>query len=266
MGLIEADDGAAERRPPRAEAPGAEPSAEVREATRTRDEFLSIAAHELRTPLTALQLQLDGMVQAMHAMVPEVRAGFVKMEHRLEKAIRNCDRLVDLVDTLLDISRIAGGRLRLDIQEINLAAAVRQVAEDFSELERCGSAIIIDLPARVPLMCDRRRLEQVLSNLLSNAIKYGQGQPIEVHLRVRPESVELIVRDHGIGIAPEDRQSIFLKFERAASARNYSGMGLGLYIADSLVRAHGGHISVGETEGPGATFVVQLPRDATLQR
>jgi len=234
---------------------------QAQEAVRLRDEFLSIAAHELRTPLTALQLQLDGLVQSLRAIDPAVRQAYARVQTRLERAVRNTGRLTDLVNTLLDLSRIMGGRLQLRTEVTDLAALVREVADDFCEPER-GSVVTVDAPEKLEAVCDRFRFEQILINMLSNAAKYGQGRPIEIRLAADSQQVRLAVRDHGIGIAAEDRERIFQKFERAVSARNYGGMGLGLYISRYLAEAHGGAMTVDATVGEGATFIVQLPRNS----
>jgi PAS domain S-box-containing protein len=233
---------------------------QAQEAVRLRDEFLSIAAHELRTPLTALQLQLDGLGQALAAVEPPARAGYARVAARLDKALRNTARLTDLVNTLLDLSRIMGGRLRLRLEATDLAAVVRDVTEDFYDpSERAPCPVSIEAPERVVAVCDRSRFEQIFTNLLSNASKYGQGKPIAVRLHAGADGVELSVRDHGMGIAPDDLDRIFHKFERAAAARNHGGMGLGLYISRYLAEAHGGTIQVTSTLGDGATFVVRIP-------
>jgi signal transduction histidine kinase len=112
----------------------------------------------------------------------------------------------------------------------------------------------------VPGLWDRARLEQVVTNLLSNAVKYGRGQPIEVAVMGADDRARLVVRDQGIGIAPEHLSRIFERFERAVSAHNYGGLGLGLYIVRQIVEAHGGAIHVTSTPGEGSTFVVDLPR------
>jgi two-component system OmpR family sensor kinase len=234
--------------------------AQAQEAVRLRDEFLSVTAHELRTPLTALQLQLDGLDQSLRAIDPAVRGHYGRVQARVDKAVRTVTRLTDLVNTLLDLSRIMGGRLRLKMEPTDLALVVREVAADFSEPERTGSVVLVDAPGSLEAVCDRFRFEQILTNLLSNAIKYGQGRPVEVKLQGDGHAVRLSVRDHGIGIAAEDRERIFEKFERATSVRNYGGMGLGLYISRYLAEAHGGDITVEATLGEGATFVLRIPR------
>ena len=233
--------------------------AQAQEAVRLRDEFLSIAAHELRTPLTALQLQLDGLMQSLRAIDPQVREAYARVEVRLERAVRNTGRLTDLVNTLLDLSRIMGGRLHLRLEVADLAELVREVAEDFCEGEQ-PTPVTIDVPERLEAVCDRFRFEQILMNMLSNAVKYGQGRPVAINLTGDEQWVRLAVRDHGIGIAAEDRERIFLKFERAAAARNHGGMGLGLYISRYLAEAHGGAMTL-DAAGEGTNFVVRLPRN-----
>ena len=135
-----------------------------------------------------------------------------------------------------------------------------KLSSDFSEPDGTARAIHVEAPASLAAVCDRFRFEQILTNLLSNALKYGQGQPVEVTLQADAQSVRLSVRDHGMGIAAEDRERIFEKFERTASARNYGGMGLGLYISRYLAEAHGGGITVDATVGEGAAFLLQIPR------
>jgi two-component system sensor kinase FixL len=232
---------------------------EAQEAVRSRDEFLTIAAHELRTPLTALQLQLDGLDQTLRALDPEA-PGHARALGRVEKAARNAARITDLVNTLMDLSHIMSERLRLTLELADLAGVVRDVADDFCDSEQATQLVTVDAPERLEAVCDRFRVEQILTNLLSNATKYGQGRPIEVTLTGDAQSVELAVRDHGLGIEPEDRERIFGKFQRADAARRFSGIGLGLYISRYLAEAHGGSITVAHTDGEGAKFVLQIPR------
>jgi two-component system sensor kinase FixL len=235
------------------------------EILRMRDEFLSVAAHELRTPLAALQLQLDALNQSLSALDPQLRESYARVHGRVEKAARNANRLAELLNTLLDLTRVMGGRLQLKLEETNLADVLRGSIDEFREIDRT-SAVQVDAPERLPVICDRGRFEQIVNNLLSNASKYGKGGPIEVRLCGTEGVVELSVRDHGIGIAVADQERIFEKFERAPAARKYGGMGLGLYISRRLAEAHGGTIAVAPTSGPGATFVLRLPHHLSPQR
>jgi signal transduction histidine kinase len=122
-----------------------------------------------------------------------------------------------------------------------------------------GSPLRLDAPRAVRGVWDPGRIEQILEALVANALKYGRGQPIEITVDARGATGLLGVRDHGIGIAPEDQARIFERFERAASARHYGGLGLGLWIVRQVVEAHGGRIRVESAPGAGSSFVVELP-------
>jgi PAS domain S-box-containing protein len=235
--------------------------AELRAAIATRDEFLSIASHELRTPLTALDLQLDGLQRAFErGPAPTERE---RLARKVTMAVRQADRLGSLIDGLLNVTRIASGNFRLEPEGFDLVGLVHEVAQRFDEeAERIGSAVSVHVPDHVLGWWDRSRIDQALTNLLSNALKYGAGRPIEVTLVDRGERVELSVRDQGIGIAPEDRERVLRRFERAVSSSHYGGLGLGLYIVDEIARAHGGSIQIDSQHGRGATFTLSLPRSA----
>jgi signal transduction histidine kinase len=226
------------------------------EAVRVRDDFLSIAGHELRTPVTALRLQLHALSRANG---PEADA---LLGERLTRIGRSVDRLARLIDQLLDVSRVAAGRLALERSEVELGELVRDVLARHSEqLTREGCEVRLTCAERVAGSWDRPRIEQVFTNLLTNAAKYGRGHPI--HVTVEPwgaDAARVSVRDHGIGIPEADRARIFDRFERGSAARNFGGLGLGLWIARQVVEAHGGRIFAESPPGEGATFHVELPR------
>lgn len=232
---------------------------EAQEAVRARDEFLSIASHELRTPLTPLQLHLQSLKRTLATASPEglsveTLASKVAVAERQEK------RLSRLVSELLDISRIRLGRLELRPEEVDLPSVVSEVLAQYRvELAQAGCTVNVNAPETLHGQWDRTRIEQVVTNLLTNAVRYGHGKPIDITLARDGEAVRLVVRDHGIGIAPEDQQRIFERFERASS-RNFGGLGLGLYIARQIVEAHGGTIHVSSELGVGSSFTVELPR------
>ena len=239
-------------------------TAQVQEALRERDEFISVAAHELRTPLTALQLKLQGLERGLNAGAPD-KSALTNVGGRVHGALRQTERLTLLVERLLDVSRIAGGRLELAPERFDLAELVRQVAEDFRDpAAEAGTELRLHGAERLEGCWDRLRMEQVLVNLLSNAVKYGAGRPVSVRLESAGERIRISVADEGIGIAAEDLGRIFTRFERAAPVRNYGGLGLGLYISRHIVDAHGGHIEVSSQPGQGSTFVIDLPVVAAL--
>ena len=234
--------------------------ADLRQAVRARDEFFSIASHELRTPLTSLQLQLEALTRALRRD-PEQALQSGKLARRANAAAGQAERMGTLIDVLLDASRIAGGRLPLEYEDTDATAIAREVAARMAAAAaEAGSTVEVQAPARQAGRWDPLRLEQVVANLLSNAIKYGGGQPITVTLGGDAARLTVAVRDQGIGIAPEQQARIFERFERAVSARNYGGFGLGLWICRRIVEAMEGQISVESAPGRGTTFTVMLPR------
>ncbi|WP_426756282.1 ATP-binding protein [Myxococcus sp. Y35] len=235
---------------------------EAREAVRLRDEFLGIASHELKTPLTPLHLkvqllqrQVDGMA-AHHQPVPAER-----VSETLEVVQRQVRKLTNLVDNLLDVSRITAGRLKLEVEELDLASVAVDVLYRFAP-SAAQLQCELELHAPVPVMgrWDRLRLEQVVTNLLSNALKYGAGRPVRVAVEAEGLTARLSVRDGGIGISAEDLPRIFERFERAVSDRHYGGLGLGLYITRQIVEAFGGTVRATSEPGQGSVFVLELPR------
>ena len=222
-------------------------------AIRLREEFLQIASHELNTPVHGLQLAIQAMKRSgaatADALVPS-----------MARAERQAKRLARLIEELLDVARIEAGRMRVELEDVDLPAVVRDVTERFAE-ELSLAACTLELHMEEPVVgCwDRFRLEQAVTNLLSNAIKFGHGHPIEVSVRKTEGMATLVVRDHGIGIPPDRLKHIFGRFERAVSTRSYGGLGLGLYIARSIVETLGGSISAESMPGSGAAFTVELP-------
>jgi signal transduction histidine kinase len=227
----------------------------LHDAVQARDEFLCIAAHELKTPLTPLMLQLGQLRRALHdhEVLPLV-----------EVARRQTSRLADLVEGLLDVTRLNEGAFKLHRERFDLAEVARQVAARFrTQAEASHCQLLLEGEASIFGDWDRFRVEQVIANLLSNALKYGRGKPVEVLIQSTDEGVRLSVRDHGIGIAKEQVSRIFGRFERAVSSRHYGGLGLGLYVASEIVEAHGGNILVQSEPGRGSLFTVLLPRGET---
>ncbi|HEY6559140.1 MAG TPA: ATP-binding protein [Polyangiaceae bacterium] len=228
-------------------------------AVQIRDEFLSIASHELRTPVAVLQLEIQSLAELAGKKAEEW--GDESLTRRIQRSTQSVARMAQLVEVLLDVSHISAGRLQLALDAFELSAMVRDIVERFqSQAKRTGCEIAFRATALVRGAWDRLRLEQVLMNLLSNSIKYGAGRPIEVEVADSGEYALVSVVDHGIGIAPEDLERVFGRFERAVSSRHYGGLGLGLFIARRIVEAHGGTVSAEATPAGGATFRVALPK------
>jgi PAS domain S-box-containing protein len=230
---------------------------EAQDAIRVRDEFLQVASHELKTPLTPLQLQLDTLARAFEKRgIDDPR-----VLERLKSATRQTLRLGRLVESLLDVSRISGGRLTLNPEPGDLSVLVWDVAQRYqAEAHRAGSQIEVSADAPVMGSWDSARVKQIVANLLSNAIKYGSGNPIELDVRPSDETVRVTVTDRGIGMSAEVLARIFDRFERGVSLRHYGGLGLGLYIARRFAEAHGGTLLATSRPGLGSTFTLVLPR------
>jgi PAS domain S-box-containing protein len=236
---------------------------DLRDAVQARDEFLSVASHELKTPLTPLRLQVQSALRAAR------RTGWESVPpERISKVIevtdRQVERLARLVDDMLDVSRINVGRFELRKEKVDLCELVREMLDRLSEQlrsSRCQVSLKVD--NQIFGNWDRLRLEQVILNLLTNAMKYGSGSPVEIRLGETKSMARLQITDHGIGISQDDQQRIFQRFERAVSAKHFGGLGLGLYIAQQIVRHHGGQIRVFSEVGSGSTFIVELPLEHT---
>jgi signal transduction histidine kinase/PAS domain-containing protein len=231
---------------------------QAQEAVRQRDEFLSVASHELKTPLTPLSLKLQAFARSINA--PPDAQLTQRLARDADVMRRQVKRLSELVNDLLDVSRISTGQLRLELEPVDLAALVREVAARFEpEAERVGCGLTVTTPSLVTGLWDRLRLDQVVTNLLSNALKYGAGTPVRVHVVSDTTHVRLRVEDQGIGIPTEARERIFGRFERAVSTRHYGGLGLGLYVTRQIVERLGGRVGVESQPGQGAAFTVELP-------
>jgi PAS domain S-box-containing protein len=227
-------------------------------AIRARDDFVSVASHELRTPLTALQMQVEMLLPIAGsrrlALTPE------QVKAKAEMAARQIQRLNRLIGELMDVSRLTAGRLKLEREPLDLSALVRDVAVRLAdEAAKAHTAISVRGPSPVIGEWDRLRLEQVVTNLMTNALKFGAGSPVEVTVSEQGSAARIVVSDQGIGIAPQDVERIFDRYEQAISTRTYGGLGLGLYIVRQLVEAHGGSVSVESHPGTGSAFMVELP-------
>jgi signal transduction histidine kinase len=218
-----------------------------------------VASHELKTPLTSLRLNLDVLLSAAsgaHPLTPE------KLHRRLEIVDRVADRLQQLIEELLNITRVTSGHMGLALAPVDLAQVIDDVIARLASQAadaRCPVNAILQRP--VLGQWDKLRLDQVVTNLVSNAIKYGGGRPIDISLSANDRGAVLVVRDRGIGIATEDQSRIFQRFERAVSTRSYGGLGIGLWLVERIVGALGGQVTVTSQPGQGAVFTVLLPRD-----
>ena len=242
--------------------------AELREALRARDEFLSIAAHELRNPLTPITMQVAMLLRKARVADPPLPADIVAGLERLELAT---GRFLKRATVLLDVSRlVAGHPFRPEVSRFELAAVVLECLAGHALMaERVHSHLDASAVARgVEGTWDRVGVELIVDNLLSNAMKYGAGAPIAVGVAAAgqsaagPPQVAFWVRDGGPGIAAEDHERIFGRFQQALGLEaTGGGFGVGLWVAREVARCMGGEISVASRPGAGAEFSVVLPQD-----
>ncbi|RZA09805.1 MAG: PAS domain S-box protein [Proteobacteria bacterium] len=226
-----------------------------------RDEFLSIASHELKTPLTSLKLQSQIFTRMVQKGDPRAYDP-TRLNAVMDQTTRQVTRLTRLVDDMLDISRIRTGKLSITLEPGSFAELVRESAERMQPLFRKEKAPDpqVTILADGSVNLDTVRMEQVINNLLTNALRYGKGSVVEVQLEESDSALILKVSDQGIGIDQANLEKIFDRFERAVSANEVSGLGLGLFISRQIVRAHGGRIWAESRAGKGTSFYVELPK------
>lgn len=231
--------------------------AEAERVNRMKDEFMATLSHELRTPLNAI-LGWSHLIRSGHLGEEEARQGIETIE-------RNARLQTSLIEDLLDMSRIVSGKIRLDVQRVDLISIVQAAVDAVrpaAEAKGIRLHTILD-PLPAPMAGDPGRLQQVLWNLLSNAVKFTpKGGRVQVLLERINSHIEISVSDTGQGIRPEFLPHVFERFrqEDASTTREHGGLGLGLGIAKNLVELHGGSIRAHSPgEGQGATFIVTLP-------
>ncbi len=237
-----------------------ETEAYLQKALRTRDEFLSICSHELKTPLTSLKMQIQITNRLKEKKGASVAFSPENMEKFLIQADRSVERIIHLVNDMLDISRVSTGRLSLNLEKVDLAKLTSEVVERLHllmELSHCP--VKINIEKDIVGLWDKFRLEQVLTNLLTNAAKYAPESEVEVNAWLDDNFAVLVVKDHGDGITDLDQKRIFDRFERAVSSTSVSGLGLGLYISKEIIELHHGTIGVESTLGNGSSFIIRLP-------
>jgi signal transduction histidine kinase len=232
----------------------------LKRAVQSRDDFLSAASHEFCTPLAAALLDLESAVRATEFR-PDQHVYNSALVPKLQRMKGNVLRFVEVVQRLIDATRLREEHLEFHLEAVDLGDATKSV------LERCADTLrrsrcdvnLVAIDESVVGQWDRMRIEQVVTNLVENAAKFGRSKPIDVTVSCSDGVARLEVRDHGMGIPPEDLPRIFGRFERGVPIRHYGGFGLGLWMANTIVGAFGGHITVSSEPGSGTTFTVDLP-------
>ena len=232
---------------------------ELEQAVRMRDDFMSVVAHEVRTPLNGLILETQ--LRKMHLARGDAAAFTLdKMHAMVDRDERQIKSLIRLIEDMLDVSRIRTGKLSIRPNRFDLVQLMNNLLQNFApQVEAAESSVTLTANQPVVGNWDEFRIEQVMSNLLTNALRYGAKSPIDVRVYNQDGQARVEVQDRGIGISEENQQRIFQQFERVSANAVVAGLGLGLFISEQIVAAHGGSITVESRIGEGALFRVCLP-------
>lgn len=233
-------------------------------AVEVRNQFLAIASHELKTPLTSIY----GILQLQERMLRQKGGGasFPDQERQhgfLKIVIRQVERLNELIDGLLDVSKIQNGRFTVEPSETDVSSLLKECIESRLSIIADEASVKLDVgaPPALSAFVDPVRTEEVISNLVMNAIRFSpEGGVVWIRLKDEGDSFRLIVRDQGPGISLEDRERIFRPFQRVQRSSRLGGLGLGLYISRQIAQLHGGDVSLVESlPGKGNVFEAHFP-------
>lgn len=228
----------------------------IKEVDAMKDEFISIASHELRTPITAMRGYVSMVIDGSFGQISD------KVRDGMNRIMQSTKRLGDLVEDLLNVSRIEQGRILLDMKLLNPKIAVQEVIDELSVQAREKNLAIEYKAGRAPnILIDQDKFKQALINILGNAIKYTKTGSVLVSLGIKESFVEIKVKDTGIGMSAEDQKRLFEKFYRVRSEKTQGilGTGLGLWITKQLVELMKGKIYVESIEGTGTQVTLLFP-------
>lgn len=230
----------------------------LREVERLKDEMLSMASHDLKTPVSTIKMQ----AQLLQRRIASGRSSSEANARGAALIVQEADRLVRLLNLLLDLSRVEAGRLDLERTDVDLVRLAESLVASVGATTT-RHQISVRGPERMVGRWDAQRLEQVLQNLLTNAVKYSpDGGEVTVDLAEEEHGVSVCVTDQGVGLTAEEIEHVFDRFYRAEKTRRLEGTGLGLYICQGIVSGHGGRLWVESAgTGLGSTFCFSLPRD-----
>jgi len=229
---------------------------EQKELDRIKTEFLSLASHQLRAPLANLKWYMDFLLVRRASALNEEITDYLKKMYR-----RNED-MIDLVNTLLNMSRIEMGRVTVQKESTNVSSLAKSVVEEMGpQAKEKQIQLSADIPEDIVIHTDGRLLRIIMQNLLSNGVRYTpQGGQVTIQIERGSKKLSIHVRDTGIGIPPEEQGRIFQKMYRAANAKEMeaNGNGIGLYMCKALAESMGGNITFTTSLGQGTTFTVEL--------
>ena len=230
----------------------------LQELNKYKDEFMVMASHELKTPLTVIMANLQLLQELMK---DDQNAIFI------EKAVRQVDKLSELVGNLLDVSKIQAGKLALNRTNFDLDELLDEVRNNLQHTTKSHKIIYNSRGAKLMVYADRGKIEQVLINIISNAIKYSRlPGDIILDASIKKRTITVNVADKGIGIPKKDIENIFQRFFRVSgSASSFSGSGVGLFISSEIIKSHGGKIWAESKLGKGSVFHFSLPEVSAEQ-
>lgn len=224
---------------------------EVSRLSRKKDEFIALASHELKTPITTLK----GFLQLLEQEIGEEgSAGFF-----VKKALGQLEKLTNLINDLLDVSKIQAGKLQLRMEEFEFGQFMKETIETYRR-SISSHRIRLDLQGSYMIAADKIRLEQVMANLINNAVKYSpDADAIDIYVKEQGNEIAVSVKDYGLGISKENLQNIFSRFYWADNVHRISGLGLGLYVSKEIIERHGGRIWIESDPGEGSVFTFTVP-------
>jgi len=230
---------------------------DLKKLDKAKSDFISIASHQLRTPLTAIKGFTSMILEGSYGRTTKV------VHDKLEKIYESAERLIRLVNDLLNLSHMEGGKMEFDFQKINLTQMVKSVCEELDiQAQKKKLKLTVNLPeGDLFVKADEQKLRQVVMNLIDNAIKYTEKGKAEVFVKEIDGKIQFSVKDTGLGMKPEEIAGLFQKFVRGSEASHYhtEGAGIGLYVARQLIEAHQGRVwAESEGEGKGSTFLVEM--------
>lgn len=230
-------------------------------AIEVRNDFLSIASHELNTPITSVKLHLQ-MVNRTLTNKKDELFPLERFKKSIDTSVKQVDRLIHLVQVLLDVSRIQSGQFNFVFDRVNVSDMVTEVIDRHKELLQSYSCnLTVKNLDNISVIWDKTRMEQVITNLINNAVKYAPGK-IEVSVLEDMNNVKISVKDYGVGIPADKIHRIFDRFERGNSPESVSGLGLGLYIVKQIIEGHHGKIEIESKINQGSCFAVIIPKNA----
>jgi two-component system phosphate regulon sensor histidine kinase PhoR len=233
-----------------------------RELEDRKDDFINMASHELKTPVTSMKLYFDMLMRYTQKTTNS------KVNHVIESLSDQTERLQNLVNNLLDVSRVHTGKFTLEKQSFRLDELVENVTEEIQKETRRVSIKIRKIK-QVVVFADKLRIYQVLTNLLTNAIKYSpEKSEVEISITLKKSHVYISIQDHGIGIEKEQQKKIFDRLYQVTDAKEqtFPGLGMGLYISKEIIKKHKGKIWVESKKGEGSTFSFYLPIDVKIKK